>query len=60
MKILAETTFIFEKFNEEGEVVDEFETTLFSRRYEINNLSDLHNSLNRMAGDIELQLEERI
>ncbi len=52
MKILIETSFIFERFDEEGELVDEFKTTLLSRRYEINNLSDLHNSLNRSAGDI--------
>ena len=48
---------IFEELDDDGEVVGEAIHDVRSRRYDIYNSSDLQDTLNNMAADIELQIE---
>ena len=59
MKILIVVYVIFEELDEDNDVVGEAVHELRSRRYEINNTEDLQDTLNKMAADIELQIETR-
>ena len=49
----------FDVLDEDGEVVDESLKDMRSRRYEIHNSNDLKDTLNNMAADIELQIEQK-
>ena len=59
MKILIVVYVIFEELDDYGEVVGETVKGMRSRRYEVHNSHDLQDTLNNMAGDIELQIEQK-
>ena len=59
MKILIVVYVVFEELDEDGAVVGESVKDMRSRRYEVHNSHDLQDTLNSMAADIELQIEQK-
>ena len=59
MKILIVVYVVFEELDEDGAVVGESVKDMRSRRYEVHNSHDLQDTLNNMAADIELQIEQQ-
>jgi hypothetical protein len=57
MKILIVVSLRFDELDGGGEVVGEIVKEIRSRRYSIHNSNDLQDTLNNMAADIELQIE---
>jgi RNAse (barnase) inhibitor barstar len=56
MKIII---IVFIDFLENEEIYPSITHDVRSRRYEINSSDDLKDALNNMAGDIELQIENK-
>ena len=56
MKILIN---VYVKFEENEDITQSVTHEVRSRRYEISNSDDLKDALNNMAGDIELQIENK-
>ena len=59
MKILIVVYVIFDVLDEDGDAIGGTVKDMKSRRYEIHNSNDLKDTLNNMAADIELQIEQK-